>query len=612
VTINDSIPSGVTVVSASATSGSFVGSTWTVGTVAAGATETLLITVTVDAGTAGSTITNTASVGSVIETDVNPANDSSSSTLGVPAVDLSLGKVVDNTTPNEGDTVTFTVTATNLGPDDATGVVVSDSLPPGLTATSVIASTGSYAAGSWSVGPLASGATETLTITAAIDTGTAGTTITNTASAVGVNETDTNTANDAAAASVTVNAVDIAVTKTVDNAAPNPGDTIIYTVTVGNNGPNTATGITLADALPIGVTLVSVSASQGSYIGSTWTIGTLASGGSATLTVTASIDAGTEGATLTNTASLTAITETDINPVNDSASADLVVQLVDVAISKVVDNTTPNPGDTVTYTVTIANSGPDVATGVVVTDNLPAGVTLVSAVASQGTYAGAIWTVGMLAVGQSETLTVIATIDVGTQGSTITNTAAVTAVTETESDLLNNSASVDVNVNAVDLAVTKTVSDPAPNPGDAVSYTVTVTNNGPDAATAVTLGDNLPTGVTLVGSSASQGSYLGSTWTVGSLTSGASATLTINVTADTGTAGSTIINTVSVANVTETDTEAANDTATATLTVPAVDLALAKTVDDTAPNEASTRLLSPTTVPTQPPVLKSPTPSPRG
>jgi len=588
VTINDSIPSGVTLVSASATSGSFVGSTWTVGTVAAGATETLLITVTVDAGTAGSTITNTASVGSVIETDVNPANDSASSTLSVPAVDVSLSKVVDNTTPNEGDTVTFTVTATNLGPDDATGVVVSDPLPPGLTATSVIASTGTYTAGSWSVGPLASGVTETLTITVAIDTGTAGTTITNTASSVGVNETDTNANNDTAAASVTVNAVDIAVTKTVDNAAPNPGDTIIYTVTVGNNGPNTATGVTLADALPIGVTLVSASASQGSYIGSTWTIGTLASGGSATLTITASIDASTEGATLTNTASLSTVTETDINPVNDSVSVDLVVQLVDVAISKVVDNTTPNPGDTVTYTVTIANSGPDGATGVVVTDNLPVGVTLVSAGASQGIYSGATWMVGTLAAGQSETLTIIATIDMGTQGSTITNTAAITAVTETESDLLNNSVSVDINVNAVDLAVTKTVSNPAPNPGDAVSYIVTVTNNGPDAATGVTLGDSLPAGVTLVGSSASQGSYVGSTWTVGTLASGASATLTINVTVDTGTAGSTIVNTVAVASVAETDTDVANDTANASLTVPAVDLTLAKTVDDTAPNEGDT------------------------
>ena len=61
-----------------------------------------------------------------------------------------------------------------------------------------------------------------------------------------------------------------------------------------------------------------------------------------------------------------------------------------------VDNATPNVGDTVTFTITLGNNGPDDSTGAEVTDALPAGLTLLIATASQGTYDGAsgIWTVG--------------------------------------------------------------------------------------------------------------------------------------------------------------------------------------------------------------------------
>ena len=77
------------------------------------------------------------------------------------------------------------------------------------------------------------------------------------------------------AVSITVQAVDLVVTKTVDDASPNEGDTIVYTVTLKNNGPDAATSVEVTDLLPAGVTYQSDTPSQGSYVSDTgfWTVG---------------------------------------------------------------------------------------------------------------------------------------------------------------------------------------------------------------------------------------------------------------------------------------------------------------------------------------------------
>ncbi len=91
--------------------------------------------------------------------------------LSGPNADLSLSKTVDNATPNPGDTVTFTVTVTNSGPDDATNVAVGDQLPSGFAFVSSAPSQGSYnsGTGAWTVGTIADGANATLGITATVN-----------------------------------------------------------------------------------------------------------------------------------------------------------------------------------------------------------------------------------------------------------------------------------------------------------------------------------------------------------------------------------------------------------------------------------------------------------
>ena len=133
-------------------------------------------------------------------------------------------------------------------------------------------------------------------------------------------------------------AADIAVTKSVSPATATVGDTVTFTVTATNNGPNQATGVVITDVLPAGLNLVSFSPSQGSYIASqgTWTIGTLANGASTQLTLVAQV---AQSGAITNVATKTAGNEPDPNTSNDSGTATLnpTTPPADVGLLKTVD-----------------------------------------------------------------------------------------------------------------------------------------------------------------------------------------------------------------------------------------------------------------------------------
>jgi uncharacterized repeat protein (TIGR01451 family) len=127
----------------------------------------------------------------------------------------------------------------------------------------------------------------------------------------------------------------------------------------------------------------------------------------------------------------------------------------DLAVAAVVDDPAPFENDAVTYTVTVTNNGTLDNSGIEVTDVLPAGVTFVSALPSQGSYSSGtgVWTVGSLTAGSAAALDLTVTVDPGTAGQTITNTASVTAALETDSIAFNNTASVDITVGTVSSSV---------------------------------------------------------------------------------------------------------------------------------------------------------------
>ena len=240
-----------------------------------------------------------------------------------------------------------------------------------------------------------------------------------------------------------------------------------------------------------------------------------------------------------------------------------VVCTANLGINKTVDNSTPNVGSNVTFTITVTNAGPDPATGVVVNDLLPSGYTFVSSTPSQGTYNSGtgVWNVGNIAIGGNATLTIIATVNA--TGS-YTNTATVTG-DQNDPNLTNNTSSVTPTpVPQTNLGVTKTASNMTPPVGSNITFTITASNAGPSNATGVVVNDLLPSGYTFVSATASQGTYNNVTgvWSVGALANGGSATLTITVTVN---ATGSYANTATISG-NENDPTPANNTSTSTPT----------------------------------------------
>ncbi|MFO8034766.1 MAG: DUF11 domain-containing protein, partial [Candidatus Bipolaricaulota bacterium] len=250
VTVSETIPENTSYDSSSASAGTYDPSTgfWWIGDLLVGDSETLTLTVRVDPGYTG-TLTNTATVSSGLNDPNLGNNTASTSTTVLAAADLELSKTVDNPTPDVGTDVTFTVTVTNLGPSEATGVEVIDELPSGYSYVSSIASQGTYTSGTgvWEVGSLADGATATLDITATV---LASGDYTNTATVAG-DENDPVPGNNTDSATTNpVPQADLELSKTVDNPTPDVGTDVTFTVTVTNLGPSEATGVEVIDELP--------------------------------------------------------------------------------------------------------------------------------------------------------------------------------------------------------------------------------------------------------------------------------------------------------------------------------------------------------------------------
>jgi uncharacterized repeat protein (TIGR01451 family) len=491
------------------------------------------------------------------------------------SADLSVTKADSPDPAFVGQPLTYTLTVMNGGPNDATGVTVTDTLPANVMFNS--ASAGCVnAAGTvtCNVGNLANGASTMLTITVTPLAAAGGTTITNMVTVTG-NEADSNAGNNSDSEDTVVNAsADVSVTKT---DMPDPinfgsGD-ITYTVTVANAGPSDATNVVLTDTLPAGVNFVSASAGCANAAGTvTCNLGTLASG---TNTMIMIVVTPTAAGMLTDTATVTAA-ESDPVPANNTAmETTTVVAQADLSVTK---TDSPDPiilgtGD-ITYTVTVANAGPNDATSVVLTDTLPAGVTFVSATAPCTQAAGTVTcNLGTIANGANTVITIVIT---PTAPGVLTNTASVTA-TENDPVAANNMATEMTTVNAMaDISVTKTdAPDPIVLGSGNLTYTVTVANAGPSPAAGVVLTDTLPAGVTFVSATAPCTQAAGTvTCNLGTIASGANTVITIVVTP---TAVGILTNTATVTTTTA-DANAANNMAVEMTTVNAsANLSITKT-----------------------------------
>ncbi|MCI0379621.1 MAG: DUF11 domain-containing protein [Gemmataceae bacterium] len=564
------------------------------GTVVAGTTATLVFVVTTDVNLAdGTTITNgVAAVGSTA--DPAPGNNfGSASTTVITQADLTVTKNDSPDPVNAGANVTYTITVTNNGPNAALNVVLSDALPAGTSFVSGTASQGTVTGGGISaianLGAIAAGDSATFTIVAHVDSAlAAGAVLTNTAT-VASDTTDPVLSNNTDAETTSVlTSADISVVK---SDGPDPviaGNNVTYTLTITNNGPSDAQNVTVEDVIPDGTNFVAASTQQGgiNLVGDlvTFTVGTIASGATVLATVTVNVpDTIPDGTVFTNTA-VALTSSSDPNLANNTDTEDTaVINQADLSVTKA---DSPDPvfaGTLLTYTITLTNAGPNSARDVSLTDVVPADTTFVSFTAPAG------WAVTTPAVGGTGPVTATnPLVPVGANVFTlvvqvnsnvannlsITNTATVSesSAIVTDPNLANNSDTETTLVQTqADLAVTKVDSPDPVIAGTNLTYTVTVTNNGPSDAQTVLLTDTLPTGTTFVSATASQGTVQGSGTLVvsqlGTITGGATATVTIvAVVAANVPDGSIITNSATVSTSTP-DPNPANNTDTEDTTV---------------------------------------------
>ncbi len=487
---------------------------WTIGNLASGATATLKLTAV--ANSARTTVATGASIFGY-QFDTNMTNNNVNlTTIMDPLTDLSITKTADKNTVNYLQNVAFTLTAHNNGPDNATGVTVTDKLPAGLKFLSATGGTYNATSGVWTIGNLASGATATLKIIAQAIV--SNTRLTNAAVInpnTAADEIDRNTTNNQANVTVAVTpASDLSVTKTVNNANPKYLDNVTFTLTAHNYGPDAATGVAVTDKLPAGLQFVSATGGAYNATSGVWTIGNLANGANAVLSIVAKVMV--SNTKLTNIAVVNG-TNYDQGSNNNKGNTTVTVgPASDLSITKTASASKINYLGQVTFTLTARNNGPNNATGVVVTDKLPAGLQFVSATGGTYNATSGVWTIGNLANGATATLKIVAK---GIAANAALTNVAVVSGTNYDQNSTNNKGNTTVNVGpASDLGITMAVNNPRPKYLDTVIFTLTASNAGPNPAPNVKVYVTLPAGLKFISADGAYNATYNSTtglWSVG-------------------------------------------------------------------------------------------------
>ena len=484
------------------------GQSWTrydasinIGTLANGQNKTILFEGFIKTTVRGNVI-NKAVIGSSTKLRDNSTleDDVAVNVKGDTTLDIT--KVANTTLVNPGDVIKYTVQITAGGLSDSLDVILTDNLSEMFFDVSKATySINGIDKGAWignaNLGTISSGMTVNVVITvpvkAYVDIGKLNS-ITNFASVI---NSDNKTANDTNI--VQINVIDLAVNKTANhqNKTYNYGIMLSYVIEIINNGPGIATDIIATDNLPEGLKFINANVPGG------WTLSIsnnkitingekLANGEKVLITIIAK--AAKSNATLINNIKVNG-TGFDSNISNNNDSETIkITPLVDLAITKVVDNANPLFDSIITYTITVVNNGPDASTDVVVKDIWPAnGLKFIT---STGTYnpATGIWNVGELGSNEIATLTITAkTTAIGK----FENKVSVNG-TGYDSNLSNNNASVNITVpDCVILNITKVATggivSEEPNKeviaGEKITYTVIVSNYGPSVATNVYLTD---------------------------------------------------------------------------------------------------------------------------
>ncbi len=479
------------------------------GSLSVNASTSVNLTVKVSAGQTAS-LSSTAEV-SGTETDGNAGNDGATANTNVNrSADVGIALVAAPSPVIAGTDLVYTQTVTNHGPSTATGIATTLTLDAGAGYLSFSGSNWSCSEGTPGVvncsytGALNVNASSAVMVTVHVSADQIDP-LSSTAE-VGGSEPDSNSANDSATANTNINHyADMGITL---SGAPDPvtaGTVLIYTLSVDNSGPSTASGIAAVVTLDSGVSYQSAS-------GLNWTCDE-ATPGSVSCSYTGTLDVSASAAvdisvkvspsltsSVSTSASVSAV-EVDTNSANDSADANsAIARSADVALAISDQPDAVIAGSSLVYTLTATNNGPSTATGVETTLTLDLGLSY------QG-YSGIGWTCAELPVGTvtctrsgaldvpgSEAVDVTVSVDPTRSG--MINSSGTLSAVEDDQVAGNNLAAATTTVDRVaDLSLTITDTPDPVVVGADITYTIAVHNAGPSSAEGSLISAILPAGV---------------------------------------------------------------------------------------------------------------------
>ena len=389
------------------------------------------------------------------------------------------------------------------------------------------------------------------------------------------------------------------------------GELIQYTISVGNAGPSDALSVLVTDEVPAVITEVEYSLNNGSsWIAWTGSLnhGTLPAGNNISMLIRGVVNPDVPfGDIISNTAIVGSSTPRSIAPGGgggsnshstpglkggmggNDISATSNTRVATRADLIFMNASNPDPvvaGQNLTYTISVTNDGPSDAQDVSVANNLPLGLTLVSASPETGNFTGTNWTLGMLPAGQSARLILVARVDVSVaDGTVLVNTSRVNSTTY--DPLFGNNLSSETTrvYSSGDLSITKTATPDPVTAGNMITYAITVNNSGPSDAGGVKVADAVPASV-LNPQWSINGGTTWNTWVspydYGTLASGAGFSFLIRGTVDPNLTAASVLSNTATVTTTTIDPDPRNNSATFVSTqalCPTAPVAVNVTVD---------------------------------
>ncbi|MDO9408551.1 hypothetical protein [Patulibacter sp.] len=539
----------------------------------------------------GPTIPVSATV-STTSTDTNAANDRATTSVAViETVDLGVTLTSDPGTARPGQNLTLTATVTNTGPGRPAAPTVTIPLPTGTTFVSAANGCALNAAGTAVVCDLPADGldtNETLTRSIVVRVGDAPGANLVASATVATTSTDTNAGNDRATLTVpVVQTVDLGVTLTAGPSPVRPGENLTLTAVVRNDGAARPVQPQVTIPLPAGTTFVSGPAgcapnALGTAIVCDLPADGLDNGESLTRAIVVKVGAD-PGPTIPVSATVST-TSTDTNTANDRATTTVpVIETVDLATTIAADPGTARPGQNLTLTATVTNTGPGRPVDPKVTIPVPTGTTFVSAPAGCALNAAGTAVVCDLTpadLDRGESLTRAIVVKVGDAPGASITASATASTTSTDTNAANDRATLTVPVvQTVDLGVTVTGAPGPVRPGENLTLTTVVRNDGAARPVDPKVTVPLPAGTTFVSAPAGCAVNAAGTAVVCDLPADgldAGESLTRAIVVKVGANPGPSIAVSAAVSTTSTDTNAANDRATGTVPViETVDLGVA-------------------------------------